>query len=132
MTMVVRIVVWLLEKGNLSTKDRLILTNAVLDKQFALPLRDILTVAEGGTILFQGRPLSYELATVWRQSAKALLDNPVRKLLRDQVAFKAITTVVHKLETPEQAIFGKAALWWGQTEEQLATLLAGTSPEQED
>lgn len=119
----VKLVAWLLST-NLSIEDRNVLTNAVLDRLYALPFHDIITIGQDGKALVRGEPLSYEQALLMHDSAKATLDSPVRKLVREQVAFQAVTIGVHKQKIPEDILFSKAALWWGQREQELLEILA--------
>lgn len=119
----VRIAAWLLST-NLSVEERNALTNAILDRQYALPFHDIITIGQDGKALIKGEPLDYQRALLMQQSAKATLDSPVRQLIREQVAFQAVTIGVHKQKVPEDIIFSKAALWWGQREQELLEILA--------
>lgn len=119
----VRVIAWMLSR-NLSLQERNLLTNAALDRLYALPFHDIITIGQDGKALVRGEPLSYEQALLMHDSAKATLDSPVRKLVREQVAFLAVTIGVHKQTIPEDIIFSKAALWWGQREQELLEILA--------
>ena len=124
-TTLVKIIVKLLQKSNLSLEDRNNLTTAVLDKLEALPLRAIIENNEEGILLVNGREVDLEKAGMLRTNAKSLLESPLHKLIHQQVAFTAITMGVHKVKTVEEMIFARAALWWGQQEISLLKLLAG-------
>jgi len=118
----VRLTAWLLSR-DLSIEERNLLTNAVLDRQYALPLRDSIQISDAG-VLIRGESIGPEQAIGLRQNAKAMLDNPILKLIREQVAFTAVTIGVHKQRIPEDIIFSKAALWWGQEEDRLLRIFA--------
>lgn len=119
----VGIAVWLLKKSTLNVDLRNTLVLHTLDKLGALPFRDILTANTEGDIIVGERTLDKEQAFQLRESAKAALDNQAITLAKAQVAWKAVVMGVHKAENPDQMIFAKAALWYGQElEDMLATL----------
>lgn len=123
-----RLAVWLASKllsgVSLSTTQRNLLTAAVLDKLGALPFRDILTITGSGQLLLQGRSLDIEKVRQLQESAKAALQSQALLLIREQVAFTAVTNGVHKAEDEKQILFARAALWWGQQEHSMLRLLA--------
>lgn len=123
-----QLAVWLL-KASLSKENRMKLTNAVLTKLGAIQSSDVLGWDGQGVLHIQGRKVEMEQARVLRESAKVLLNSPARKLVRDHVAFKAVTIGVQKAELPEQMMFGKSALWWGDEEDKILMTLAGTGEE---
>lgn len=114
----------LLRLVTLSTEDRTRLTCAILDRLHALPASDIISLNEQGQFTVGGRPLTMEDARKLRESAKYVLDSSARKIVREAVAFKAVSHGVHKANTPEEVLFSKAALWQGQQEDELYRMLA--------
>lgn len=122
--MIISLVLFLLAKKNISVKDRTRLTNAILDKLGAIPVRDIISERPDGTLVVQGHPVDIEMARKLREGAISMLESSVRKIVREQVAFRAVTLGVHKAESPEQVLFAKSALWNAQQEDELYSLLA--------
>lgn len=112
-------------KSKFSLKNKLILTNIILENLDALPLYDIIKVNEEGTLLINNRPVDFETASKLRDSAKGLMNNYARKVIREQVKFAAITHGIHHAELPEQMLFAKSALWWGDQEEEVIKILSG-------
>lgn len=129
---------WLLTyllKRDLSEKMKLKLSTLLLENFHALPFRDIITVNEKGVLLVSGRQLDIEQTISLRESASGALQSVALKLINDQVLFNAVSLGVHKVERPEQMMFSRAAIWWGQQQHELLKLLAGdigTSPNLED
>lgn len=122
---IVKLAVWLLNRSSISIIDRLVLTNAILDKLATIQSDDIIKLDENGTLLLNGRPLDYEQARLLRESARAVLNSTARSVVRKQVEYLAVTIGIHKADKPEQMLFGKAAIWWGQQEDNLYKLLSG-------
>lgn len=123
--MIVRLVAFFLKSKRLSLKDRAVLLTEVMHSLDTVPLRAIIQVDESLRILVNGRPVDNEQLLVLRESARALLNSPVRRLVREQVRFAAIDTGF--LKNPgdlEREIFYKAALWYDQEQEQLFQSLA--------
>ena len=89
----------------------------------AIPLRDMIQV-ENNRLFVDGRQVDYDKAVNLQHSAKALLDNPVRSLIRDQVASIAGRRGIVEGDTPEKLFFYRAAIWWGMTEQELIKALA--------
>ena len=116
--------VLLLKYSRISIEDRIILTASVLDKLQALPLRDIIKFNEEGILLVNGRTLTSEGKAMLREGAKTLLNNATRKMIHEQVAFAAISIGVHNGQTPEQLMFARSAIWYGQQEDILLRKLA--------
>lgn len=132
------VTVWLLKnllKGDVTEKTKSKLSTLLLEKFHALPFRDIITVNDKGSLLINGRPLDVEQAVKIRESASSALQSIALNLISDQVLFNAVSIGVHKVERPEQMMFSRAAIWWGQQQHELLKLLAGeigTSPNLED
>jgi len=121
----VQFVAWLLSRSRISIRDRIVLTNAVLDKLAVVQSGDILTVDSSGKLAISGQPMELEFARILSESARAMLHSTARSVVRKQVEYIAVTHGIHKAETPEQMLFAKAAIWYGQEEDKLYRLLAG-------
>lgn len=127
--MAIRLALWLLKRP-LTLSQRNLLTTAILERLGALPIRSSLSVNETtGEILVSGTPIDLDHARVLFEGAKQLLNNPVLKILWDQVAYNAIGFGVHKAENETQMYFARAALWWSQEEKRILGELSGTQIE---
>ncbi len=116
MKVLIKIIGRLLKSEKLTIANRLILTTYILDSLDSLPFDSIITVSESGETLIQGTPLDVDKTRQLRESSRAALDNQALAVIRAQVAFTAVTLGVHKVTNPEQLLFARAALWWGQEE----------------
>jgi hypothetical protein len=123
-TLAVNVACWLL-KLPLSIAHRTKLTGAILDGLNAVPLRDVITFQQDGTLLIDGMEVDYEKAIKLRESARAMRDNQARQLVRDQISVIAGTRGVVQGDTPEKLYFYRAALWAMQSEQELYNQLAG-------
>ena len=124
-SIIAKITVWLLKRKDISIEDKTFLTAAILQNLHALPIRSIINFNEQGTLLIQGKALEMDQVKQIRESAVAGLRSVARKLIRDQISFEAIKKGVHEGMTPEQVLFSKAVLWWGEQEELLYHSLSG-------
>lgn len=112
-------VVFLLQRATLSLQDKTLLTAALLEKLYALPVKDMIVFEADGTMQIKGRKVEMQDAILLKQGAKALRDNFTRRVLREQMAFEAINLGVHKGLTPEMIMFSKAILYTMQEEDKL-------------
>lgn len=108
----------------LSDRDQTLLVNAVINR-IGIPLRSILAIDGNRRILVNGSPLSIEQSQNLQEGAYALLRNPARKLIRDQVRFQAIDKGYLQSNDPKLQLFYKAALLFAQEEDELVRTLAG-------
>jgi len=122
--MFIRFICWLLARKTLSSQDRVLLTNKILDTIHALPTHAIIT-EDKGKLFIGGTALDGERSLVMREGAQAALVNPALKVIHEQVLYQAVTLGVHQALTPDQMNFAKAAIWWGEEELKLLKLLAG-------
>lgn len=123
-TLGVKLACKLLKSGALNEQDSLLLTSTMLNSLNALPTRAIIELNDNQQLVVHGKPLDMESMRTLREAAKNALANQAYTFIREQVAFVAVTTAVHKAETPLQVLFGRAALWYGQQEQALLELLA--------
>ena len=127
--LVVRFTLFLLKNSRISIEDRLLCTNSLISKLQALPTHDIIAVDPSGNIRVNGRELDREGARKLREGSLSILQSSTRELVRQQVVFRAINLALHNGDTPEKMIFGRAAIWWSQQEDELYELLAGQGGE---
>lgn len=115
----------LFEDATLTQEEVALCTAVLVRKIRALPIRDILIFDEHGTIVsIAGRPLEMEVAMQMREGALALLKNPTRKIVREQIRYMAMSIGVHQGFNEAQVIFAKAALWLDDEETKLYRLIA--------
>jgi hypothetical protein len=119
-----KIAVFLLKSSKISLEDKQKLTNAILIKLSALPLRDIIQVNESGTLTVNGKELDREATMVLRESAIAALQSRALGLVRDQVLYTSFVLAANKSINNEQLYFAKAAVWWQQEVDKILKSLA--------
>ncbi len=118
-----------LNKRDLSKSDRSLLISAMLNKLVAIPLCDIITIDGNKNLFVNDRLVKKEEQIRLRESASAVLNSKAFQLIRQQVVYATFVQAAHKSTTPDELIFGKAALWWGQQEDIYLKMLA---PEDRD
>lgn len=121
----VKLAVFLLKRSDLSHGDRALLTSCTLDKLAAIPVSDIISVNEQGTLLVNGKMIDIETTRILRESARSMLQSRAFKLVQDQVVYASFVYSMHTAISIEELLFPKAALWWGQQEYKYLKLLAG-------
>lgn len=111
-------------KLNLNIQQRTKLVGAILDTNNAVPLRDIITFQEDGSMYIRGERIDHEKAVKLREGALMALDNYTRAIVLEQVASVAGRRGVAEGDTPEKLYFYRAALWWGMLEQEILEKLA--------
>ncbi len=122
-----KLAVFMLKRSTLSMEDRALLISCTLDKLDSIPLSDIISVNEQGTLLVNGKTVDLELAKSLRESSRAVLNSRAFKMIQNQVVYAAFSYAARTATSIDQLILGKAAIWWGQKENEYLNLLAGTS-----
>lgn len=130
--LIAKLTLSVLRRTDLSMSDRMLLTTMLFDKIGALPLRDMIRVNEEGRLLVNGRLVGVEAARKLRESARAELNSYARKFISEQVLYTAVVMGVHKMETPEQSVFSRAAIWYKQQEDIWLNLLGGQVDEESE
>lgn len=125
----IRLARFLLTRGNLTLEESNLLITSVLDVLGALPFTDVISVDDEGVLSVNGRSLALEEMKKLRDAAESALNNSALTLVRDQVAYIAVTTGVHKADSIAQTFFCRTAIWWGQQENKLLHLLAQRTQE---
>src|SRR3990167_4504919 len=115
---------WLL-KSRLSMENRIALTTLLLDKLNFIPAKDIIWMNETGRLEINGQEVTLEMAAKLREGARRDLLSNSLKIIREQVAFRAVAIGVHNGDTAEKIMWARVALWWQQQEKELLELLAG-------
>lgn len=106
-------------------ENRISLTTALLSKLNFIPAADIIRTNANGKLEINGREVTLEYAGRLRESAKRDLDSLSRKIICEQIAFKAVTLGVHNGDNLEKLFWARVALWWNQEQQLLLELLAG-------
>ncbi len=115
-----------LKRADLSDDDRHLLITCIIDKFDALPLRDIISRANDGSLLIRGKGVDLEMAKTLRESARAVLNNYALTTVSDQVLFEAITNGFLRVDSEKQALFNRAAVWFGMRQKEHLDILAQT------
>lgn len=100
-----------LKKADLSTEDRVALVTILLDKLGAFPIGEMVQVSLNG-ISINGKELDGDQVLNFRESASLLKENFARKVINEQLKFKAMEMGIHKSTTIEQLLFAKAVIWF--------------------
>lgn len=125
---VVRLVVWLLDKANLTIDQRNLLTGKLLDTMgSSTPLRDIIRIDEEGTLLVKGSPLTPYEARQYLEGAKSALNNATLQLIWDQIRYECFKGGVSNGAKPEDILFYRTALWNGERERFYLSLFEGNT-----
>jgi len=116
---------WLLKHKKLKGEEKTKVLNALLENIGALPLTAVLFFDQDGTLKVNGKALEVEQAISIREGAVALMSNPTYILIKQQIAFLAVTEGIHKSLNSDMLLFSKAALWIQAREKELIELLQG-------
>lgn len=119
-----KLAVWALKSKRLSGEDKVRVTNALYDNLQAIPLRNIVTFNEEGTVMINGKILDLQQSMLFLDSARAMKESFARKMIHDQVLYEAVKMGIHNGLSPEMIIFAKAAIWFGQEENKLLNKIA--------
>lgn len=99
-----------LQKKSLTTEDRIVLLNAIMDKLHMPKLNETIKVDVDGVYL-NGKPLTGEDKVNFVLSMDALKDNPARKLVNHHLEYLAVKMGVHESVSIETLMFAKAIIW---------------------
>jgi len=99
-----------LKKANLSTEDRTALITALLVKLNAPPIGEMIHFTQNG-LMINGKMLDTDGTISFTKACTALKDNYARKVIHEQVRYKAIDLGIDKGTTIDTIMFSKAALW---------------------
>lgn len=122
-----RLAVWLVgvllrRSKSISTRSAIVIH--ILDSLQVIPLSAIIDTNANGELTISGRTLDIEMGRVLLGHARNALDNKALNLIRQQVLYEAFVGSATKANSPEDLLFYKAAIWWGQREEYFLKQLA--------
>ena len=123
-----KISLWLLKylsKASLSREDRILYTGQLLEALDGALVKDIILVNEQGELLVNGRPLTAQERSAYAKIAQAALENPVMKLIWEQIRYVCFKEGVSKGNNADSIIFYRTALWYGEQERLWLRLFAG-------
>lgn len=120
-----KLAVFALRHKKLSGEQKAFVTSALLDNLTTFPIRDIISIDQAGNLTVKGTKLDAEQKVSFRESGAALKASIARKLIHDQMIYKAINIGVHNGQSPDQITFSKAALWVIQEEDALIDMFTG-------
>ena len=101
----------------------------MLESVNALPITDIITFENDGTLKVGNKNLTAEQAISLRESLVSLNNNWSRRLINEQITFEAIKLGVHIGQSTDQIMFSKAAIWILAKENELIAKLIGQTTE---
>lgn len=122
-TPVVKRLIHQLNKADLSLEDRVALTTCMLSKLNVLPIGDTVHITEGRLII-NGKELDQEQMLAFRESSIALKDNYARRVINEQIRYKAVNLGINVALSLDTIMFAKAAIWCVNEEEILINTLA--------
>ncbi len=100
-----------LKKSSLTLEDRTALVTALLDKLGAFPIGEMVNFTETG-IAINGRDLDQEQYINFREACVLLKENFARRVINEQLKYKAMEMGIHKSTTSEELYFSKAVIWF--------------------
>jgi hypothetical protein len=127
----IKLAIFCLQRAKPTLEQRNQLANEVLSTLAALPLSSIITVKDG-SLFVKGNPLGPSEASSLRESARAAMASKAFTLIRDEVLYQAYTFAANKSVNIDQLLFAKAAVWWGQKENDYLLLLSTLGTEDPD
>lgn len=110
MTPITQKIIKQLQNTKLSLEDRVALTTAILDKLHALPIGNIVHFTESG-VMINGKELDQDQMISFREACVVLKENFARKVIHEQVRYKAIDMGINKALSMDTIMFAKAAIW---------------------
>lgn len=112
-------------------EDVALCTTSLLDKLRALPLQDTIVIEpDTGRMFVRGRLVkSADVQKKIIADAKAMRRNLARKLVREKVEFEATAIGMRRATNLWDIVFGQAALWFAQQEDELYIRIVGRVPE---
>ncbi len=99
-----------LNKADLSIEDKTALITALIGRLNAFPIGEMIHFTPNG-LMINGKELDAESMLSFREACAALKDNYARKVIHEQVKYKAIERGIHKAQTLDELMFSKAAIW---------------------
>lgn len=99
-----------LKKTSLSLEDRVALTNVLLEKIGAFPIGDVVVFTESN-VQINGKDLDTEQYIAFKEACSSLKENYARRVINEQLKYKATEIGVHKATSIDTLLFAKAVLW---------------------
>ncbi len=130
--LITRLVIALLKWARLSIEDRTLLTVAMIDKLKALPVSDIISLDQKGSLLIEGKPVELNQAISLREGARLIVNSPTYRIVQAQILYQATKLGIHEGDTPEKVFFSKVAIWWHQEQKALYESFAQQTTQDED
>lgn len=122
---IAKIAVYALRSKRLSGEQKVKVTSALLDNLSYFPIQDVITIDAVGNVQVRGRSLDAEQKINLHSSASTLKTSFARRLINEQLTFKAINVGVHKAQNIETILFSQAVLWVIQEENALINQFTG-------
>lgn len=125
-SLITKLTIFALRSKRLSGEQKSMVTAALLDNLHAFPIADIVTFDKVGNLEIKGKKLDTEQKIAFKESGAALKNSFARRLIHDQIIFKALNIGIHNGINTDAIIFSKAALWILQEEKTLIDKFSNT------
>ncbi len=100
-----------LSRTNLALEDRIALVNSIQDKLHILPIGEMIVLDPQGGIMINGRQLDQGASISFKEAISILKENFARKIIHEQIRYKAIDMGINKSLSIDTLMFSKAAIW---------------------
>lgn len=110
---------WLLKRVQLKKEQKAKLVNELILNFNSIPLQEVIDIRPEGEVYVRGTKLSQEQVADFKLSAMALQNSNARRIINDQLRYKAIELGVKKGFDSDSILFAKAWLYAIQEEENL-------------
>ncbi len=120
--MLTKIITWLLDRKQLSLKDKNHLMTHLTKNIGITAIDAVIGYDDSGSLTIRGKTLSPEQVILFKQGLSLLQDNWARKVIREQMKYDALMIGVLASDT-EKILFAKALNWLLMKEEELVQTL---------
>ena len=121
----VKLLLWLLKLKKITTTDKALILNTLIESIGAIPTQSIITFDLDGTITINGKTLTPEQTISLREGAVNLTKNWTYKVMEEQIAWEAVKYGVHASTTTDMLLLSKAVLWTQQQRKKIISDLTG-------
>lgn len=97
-------------RRDLTLEERVATTSLLLDKNGALPLKEVFEYKDDG-VFIMGKPADQKQLLALRESALQALENRAFNIIGEHVLWTAVQRGVHQAVKPEDLYFYRAAIW---------------------
>ncbi len=124
---ITKLTVFALRHKKLTGEQKATVISVLLGNMNMFPITDVLRIDKSGRLLVHGKQLSIDQSISLNESGAALKASFARRLIHEQMKFRAITIGIHDGNNLEEIVFSKAVLYVIQEENALIDLFTGGS-----